>query len=257
MNNFRKIYNFTNENVNSFNSLYNFIDAKVLSVLGSGDQYFTSILNGAFEIELFDINSFAWDYFIFKYKCISILSYEDFFDYFVIKKLDDRRYFDNVKKYLPYDVLIKFENLYNINNKISWIFEYDDILINYDDGSVIPYLKKENYYKLQNLLSNRELPTFYFNNFINLPRKLNNKIYDIILVSNIFNHIYSENMIEYVFEFKEILNKFNFYEMQAFYCWWLGSDFEGILVKNDFIINSVESSKKLKLTNDYVISLRK
>jgi len=257
MNKFRKIYNFTNENVNSFNSLYNFSGAKVLSVLGSGDQYFTSVLNGCSEIELYDINGFAWDYFILKFNSISILSYEDFFDYFIVKKLDDREYFNKIKKYLPYDVAIRLENMYSKTGKLSWIFKYDDININYNDGNIIPYLDKEKYYKLQGLLINRKLPTFYFNNFINLPSKLNNSNYDIILASNIFNYLYSENMLENISEYKELLNKFNYFEIQAIYCWWLSSEFRDNLLKNNFEIDAVSSSKKLKLTDDYVISLRK
>ena len=51
-----KIYNFSNENLISYESLYNFNSAKVLSVIGSGDQYFSSLLYGAKEIDLYDIN---------------------------------------------------------------------------------------------------------------------------------------------------------------------------------------------------------
>ena len=43
----QKIYDFTNENVGAFKSLFDFSNAHVLTVLGSGDQYFTSLLNGA------------------------------------------------------------------------------------------------------------------------------------------------------------------------------------------------------------------
>lgn len=34
------VYPFTNENLTSYQNLYHFDNAKVLSVLGSGDQYF-------------------------------------------------------------------------------------------------------------------------------------------------------------------------------------------------------------------------
>lgn len=68
------VYPFTNENVTSFESLYNFDNARVLSVLGSGDQYFSSLLYGAKEVELYDISSRAWDYFILKYYGIMIFS---------------------------------------------------------------------------------------------------------------------------------------------------------------------------------------
>lgn len=57
-----KVYPFTNENVASFNSIYDFSNAEVLSVLGSGDQCFSSMLFGAKEIELYDCNDLAWDF---------------------------------------------------------------------------------------------------------------------------------------------------------------------------------------------------
>ncbi|MEG0960743.1 MAG: hypothetical protein RSE60_06630, partial [Erysipelotrichaceae bacterium] len=58
-----KVYGFTNENVSSFKDLYDFDNADVLTVLGSGDQYFTSILNGAKNVDVYDINRCAWFHF--------------------------------------------------------------------------------------------------------------------------------------------------------------------------------------------------
>ena len=46
---------------------------------------------------------------------------------------------------------------------------------------LIPYFNSEKYYQLQSLLRNRKLPTFYLENFVNLPVKLDNKHYDIVL----------------------------------------------------------------------------
>ena len=68
----------TNENVASFKQLYNFDMANVLTVLGSGDQYFTSLLNGASEVSVFDVNYTAWLFFRIKFKAIRVLDYNDF-----------------------------------------------------------------------------------------------------------------------------------------------------------------------------------
>lgn len=254
---FRKIYSFTNENINSFSSIYNFSNAKVLSVLGSGDQYFTSLLNEASEVELYDINNLAWYYFILKYYSILILSYEEFYDYFVVNKLDDVKYFNKVKEYLPYYVSCKFEDLYNSFGNISWIFQYSDVSLNYDDDRFIPYLDIINYYQLQKMLKDRNLPNFYLNNFGNLYNFVDNKNYDILLTSNIYNHMYLDNSIDNICSYKQLLNKYNCNHIQALYCWWLNDDFKEELLNNNFEINAVNTSKKLKLTNDYVISLRK
>ena len=50
-----KLYRFSNENLTSYQDLYDFKNKKVLSVIGSGDQYFSSILYGAEEVTCFDM----------------------------------------------------------------------------------------------------------------------------------------------------------------------------------------------------------
>lgn len=253
---FKKVYRFTNENVASFNDLYKFDNAKVLSVLGSGDQYFTSLLNGASDIELYDINNLAWDYFVLKFYGIMILSYEEFINYFVANKLDDYEYFKKIKNYLPFSVSNKLENLYSKNGKLSWIFEYDPLAC-YGDYKIIPYFKEDEFYKLQSILRKRELPTFYLRDFSNLSTILCGKSYDIILASNIFYSLYLSNEIDKLHLFKDILNSYNYSEFQAIYCWWLNDDMREKLLENNFDIESVHTSRSLKFSDDYVISLRK
>lgn len=253
----KKIYRFTNENLTSFDNIYNFSNAKVLSVVGSGDQYFTSLLNGAKEIELYDNNDLAWDYFLLKYYSILTLSYEEFFDYFVIKKLDDYSYFEKIKKYLSPYIAYKIGKLYNKNKQISYLFEYENMEYNYNDGIYIPYLNIENYHKLQTMLSKSKVPVFHPSSFSNLSKQLSSKYYDIIIASNIFYNLNFKEEINKVSEYKELLNKFNYSEFQAIYSWWLNNDLKQKLLENNFEINEVKSTMKLKLTNDCVISLKK
>lgn len=73
-----KVYGFTNENLAVFPKIYNFDKANILTVLGSGDQYFQAKLNGAQNVDVFDINYLAWHHFVLKYTAIKVLSYEDF-----------------------------------------------------------------------------------------------------------------------------------------------------------------------------------
>lgn len=61
------VYAFTNENLTCLKDLYDFKDKKVLTVLGSGDQYFSSVLFGAKEVDVYDIEPKAWDYFVLKF----------------------------------------------------------------------------------------------------------------------------------------------------------------------------------------------
>ena len=78
-----KVYSFTNENVSSYSDIYNMNGANMLTILGSGDQYFTAILNGAKNVELIDINVISWYYFVLKFTSIKYLSYEEFIKFFI------------------------------------------------------------------------------------------------------------------------------------------------------------------------------
>ncbi|MBD8922989.1 DUF3419 family protein, partial [bacterium] len=86
-----KIYSFTNEFVRAYPEMYDFNDARVLSVLGSGDQYFTAILSGAKEVEVIDVNIVSWYHFVLKYTAIRLLSYEEFCNYFITNRLNDTK----------------------------------------------------------------------------------------------------------------------------------------------------------------------
>lgn len=252
-----EIYGFTNENVNSFASLYNFSDARVLSVLGSGDQYFASLLYGAREVELYDINERAYDFFVLKYYGIMLLEYEEFYDYFVLKKLNDEKQFKDLISYLPSDVRNRLCSLYN---RYSGLFLYltpDIASINYGDGHVIPYFDEDEYYRLQGILRSRGLPKFYLENFLNLPDKLPKNDYDIILTSNIFYWLYLDEEEERVLEYKKILERFGCPEVQALYSWSLPVSLEEKFLENGFDIESVPSAKSFQLYDDKVISLRR
>ena len=140
----RNIYGFTNENITSFSALYDFNKAKVLSVLGSGDQYFASILYGALDVELYDVNERAWDFFLLKYYGISYFDYDHFFDFFVTKELNDRKSFDYLLGYLPENISNNLLSLYKTYSGLSECLTPDIANICYDDGHIIPsYQNKE------------------------------------------------------------------------------------------------------------------
>lgn len=254
----RNIYGFTNENISSFSSLYNFDNAKVLSVLGSGDQYFASLLYGAKEIDLYDINKDAWNFFVLKYYGISILEYDDFFNYFVLNKLNNKKYFDYLVRFLPNDVRNRLYFLYDKYSGLSNYLTPDIVSINYNDGHVIPYFEKSEYYRLQEIISSKSLPDFYLENFRNLAFNFseNNK-YDIILASNIFYWLYLDEEEEKVGEYKSLLEKFDCPVIQALYSWSLPNDLEKVFLENGFSINSVSSAKSYQLSEDKVVSLCK
>lgn len=247
----KNIYVVTNENVASFELLYNFDKSKVLSVIGSGDQFFSSYLFGASEVELYDINIQAWDYFILKYFGIILLNYEEFYEYFIVSKLNAYEYFIRLNKYLPKDVSDRLNNLYAKNRKMSNIF----FRITADIKRTIPYLNPERYYQLQSILRNKELPKFYLGDFFELADELSKKKYDIILTSNIYNWTHLTYEKEDINYYKKILDKFKCPEIQALYSWKNLGMYEELF--EGFDIEKVPTANKLESTYDTVISLRK
>ena len=252
----KRVYPFTNENVSCYQDLYNFENAKVLSVLGSGDQYFSSLLYGAKEIEVYDSNYLAWDFFVLKYYGIVFLDYEDFYNFFVTKRLNDLRCLYQLLSYLPNDIanrLAKLQTEYVLLSRCLYLDVIDD---KYNNGYPIPYFNKEKYYQLQSILRNKKLPIFYLAPLQALPFVLEKKTYDIILTSNIFDWLYADLEEQCVKEYKELLNKFNYGEIQALYRYKLSENLKQELENNDFEINYVQGVNKLNLTRNSVVSLR-
>lgn len=215
-----KIYSFTNEFVRAYPEMYDFNDAKVLSVLGSGDQYFTAILSGAKEVEVIDVNIVSWYHFVLKYTAIRLLSYEEFCNYFITNRLNDTKIYAHIRNYLPDDVRKFFDNLIRLRIKFSNIRLRSNIFSLFtlsDYVRYIPYLEKENYYKLQSMLNNRKLPTFYLKSFVDLEKSS----YDVMLLSNIYHWI--DITPE---EFKKLIGGFDASEVQALYTWKISYDFE-------------------------------
>ena len=253
----KNIYPFTNENLSSYQNLYNFDNATVLSVLGSGDQYFSSLLYGAKEIELYDCNFSTWDFFLLKYYGILTLNYEAFYDFFVRKQLDDLNQFYKLLTYLPQDTAKRLTNLQKKYQKLSHVLYLDMIDDKYHSGRVIPYFDEQEYYRLQTILRNEKIPKFYLSHLQSLPYMLENNCYDIILTSNIFDWLYSELAENSIEEYKTLLNKFNYQEIQALYCWSLSESLQEKFENHNFEIQTVPSIKSLSLSKDSVISLRK
>ena len=253
----RNIYGFTNENISSFSSLYDFDNAKVLSVLGSGDQYFASLLYGAKEVDLYDINKDAWNFFVLKYYGILTLEYDEFFNYFVLNKLNNKKYFDYLVRFLPDDVRSRLCFLYDDYSGLSDYLTPDVSGINYDYGRIIPYFEKDEYYRLQGILSSLNLPNFYWDNFINLSDISSKNKYDIVLTSNVFYWLYLDEEEEKVEEYKSLLERFDCPVIQALYSCSLPNDLEKVFLENGFDIASVPSSKSFQLYDDKVVSLIK
>ena len=250
-----KVYLFSNENLNSFNNIYNFDGSKILSVIGSGDQYFSSMLFGAKSVDLFDVNEKAIYYFLLKYVSIKHLPFEVFVDFYN-SNLDDLNVYKSIREFLPFYARVYFDTLYRRGKLFSLEIIYP--LVNKNEENIkriIPYFNADNYYKLQKILNERDsYPHFYISDFMNLFSKLD-KEYDVMFFSNIFAWLdikekkYVNFLIKYYFTYLSENGS-----IQMFYNWFNDKkSFKGFsLVKRV----SVESAFS-PLNMDSVFTLKK
>ena len=140
----------------------------MLTILGSGDQYFTAILNGAKNVELIDINIISWYYFVLKFTSIKYLSYEEFIKFFITEKINNNVVYAKIRNYLPNDIRNFFDKMVIIKSSFSNILLSSGMteLFSEDDYKrYIPYLEENQYYKLQETLRSIELPVFSHQDF--------------------------------------------------------------------------------------------
>lgn len=243
-----KVYPFTNENLMSYQEHINFTDKKVLSVLGSGDTYFSFLLFGAKQIDLFDINSNAKDYFILKFFSFITLTYEEFINFFVTSKLNNIELYNKVRYYLPPKTKQHLDNIIKTKQKLSnliFTISLNSNPINFTTNRVVPYFDKDAYYILQNILRNVDLPKVYTKPLQELYKELKEK-YEIIILSNIYGHM---NMT--VEEYRAFLNNYlnimtNKGIIEAHYAW--NNKEEKEFLKNGFTKIEVPS---IRLVEDY------
>lgn len=248
---YNRVYTMSNENVCCYKNIYNFDNARVLSVLGSGDQYFSSLLYGACEVDVIDINYTAWLYFRIKFKAIKMLNYNEFIDLFINRRFNDMDIYN--KLYLVLDDEEMQYYIYLIghinNNLVNDCF--NPMLIGRtsdswkNKGKIIPYLSEDNYYILKEIIMDKELPVFYNEDFMKMKKKNG---YNILLLSNIYDYI-EVNADEYC----EYVLKYGADEALVRYCWCVEQSFDKF-IKNGVVIDKVRGTFTRK---NYVLSLRR
>lgn len=246
------IYLLSNENLSSYRNLFNFQNSDVLSVVGSGDQYFSSLLYGAKSIDLFDINLYAIYYFVLKFEAIKHLSYEEFIKHF-LNYDNGTELFSKLSDFLPKNTKEFFKRFFSAGNSLKYLAcFYNSDKIDLRDGNFIPYFKESEYYRLQNMLKNIQYPRIYLYNILSLFSMLD-KNYDIMLFSNIEDHL-AKNIVECY----EILKEKAFPHLkdggiiQANYYWY------HYITNSSYQIDEVQSLHGGNGSqSDYVLSLRK
>lgn len=198
--NFSKMYIMTTENINGFLNKYDLKDKSVLTVAGSGDQRLNSLLKGAKDVTCFDINPLTELHLKLKDTAIKNLDYDKFLYFFDIysnkynKEYSslDSRIFKEFKDSLDEDAF-SFYN-YVINESIY--LHCRDIYIDFDNELSIlknmnNYLDEKKYYELRNIIKDKKID-FIDSSIENLPYKIENRKFDMILLSNISDYIHHE-----------------------------------------------------------------
>ena len=240
-----KVYGFTNENIDAFPEFFNFDNASVLTVLGSGDQYFSALLNGAKNVDVFDINYLAWYHFILKYTAIKVLSYEEFMQMFVSDNLDNLSIYAKLRKYLPDEVKYFFDKLISLGRTFSSI-KIKNIIFDNAKINNIPYFNENTYYKLQSILQSSNFPAFYNCNLLDIL-KFTKKSYDVALLSNIYHYL-NNNPSDY----HDFLSKINCPEILALYTWILNEEEKYEFLENGFDIHQIPG---VLHESDYIVTL--
>ncbi len=247
-----RVYAFTNENLSSFKDIYDFEGRKILTVLGSGDQYFACKLFGAEKVEVYDSNPKTWPYFVLKFYSMIILSYEDFRKLFTENPVCDFSILNRVLPYLPHDVLTKLRNLLDAKTGLENHLLYSPLSNhsrNYATGIVIPYFDKSEYYRLQAILRKTSLPKIYIGNFLDLPEKLDVSPRDILIASNIFKWLTLSPE-----EYDKFLSSFNIDTIQAYYTWHQDKNLMGHFQKMGYRIDFVEHPSPLTTEKNMIIT---
>lgn len=251
----QKVYGFTNEFVAAYPRLYNFDNADVLSILGSGDQYFTAMLAGAKNVTVCDINKNAWYHFVLKFTAIKYLSYEEFMEMFITNGLDNMRLYFKIREYLPTDVKKFFDILRITKMKFSFIkisSPFSDSFSKNDYIRMLPFLEEASYYKLQELLNNVTLPTCIIGDFSSIALGDERKDYDIALLSNIYHWM---DLPPDTFKF--LLDKFDNCIMQALYAWSYSYEIKEF-IELGFQVTPVPSVKQTPAnTSNYVLTYKR
>lgn len=240
-----KVYGFTNENIDAFPEFFYFDNASVLTVLGSGDQYFSALLNGAKNVDVFDINYLAWYHFILKYTAIKVLSYEEFMQMFVSDNLDNLSIYAKLRKYLPDEVKYFFDKLISLGRTFSSI-KIKNIIFDNAKMNNIPYFNENTYYKLQSILQSSNFPAFYNCNLLDIL-KFTKKSYDVALLSNIYHYL-NNNPSDY----HDFLSKINCPEILALYTWILNEEEKYEFLENGFDIHQIPG---VLHESDYIVTL--
>ena len=195
----RRGYFSTNENLKYIKS-FDIKDKDVLTICGSGDHAFMSLINGAKRVDTFDTNPLQYYILELKRAAILGLSKEDYLKFFPIygSNPEERyniKYYKLIRDYLHEESKLFWDKIYSTNN-------YDKLYL----LELFSYSLElgSNYTLEYDLLKRRLLEDsikFYYTDIYHISNCVNPNTYKLIMLSNVFDHIYQHkeyNEIEYL-----------------------------------------------------------
>ena len=209
-----KFYNMTTENIYGFLKNYDLNGKSILTVAGSGDQRLNAYLLGARNVTVFDSNPLTLLNMRLKDAAIKNLKFSDFKGFYGIEedKLNeyaqlDVRLFNKIKDDLDEFTFDFFQFI--ISN--DELLDVDDVYFNFQNDYKV--LKKANYYfnakryiELRKKIKNKGI-NFMYCDVTELPDTLEDRKFDMILLSNISDYIHCIYDINYLEHFRYLIDK--------------------------------------------------
>ncbi|MBQ8294151.1 MAG: DUF3419 family protein [Alphaproteobacteria bacterium] len=185
------VYLFTNENISgTLKTAGDISGARVLTVGASGDHAFEGLLAGASRVDTFDINSAQKNVIELKSHMIQHLGYSDFMNFF----FDSHDFFYHkilhpIQPYFSKNLndFLKICTGENMRSNFKYRAAHTS---DYNIKNLQYIATPQNYERLRTHLVKK--PDFIHCDIANLSAKLTGK-YDLILLSNIFDYMYSNS----------------------------------------------------------------
>lgn len=193
---FERIYAFSNENLKECFGNFDIQNKKCLTVLGSSDQAFDLFLNGAMEVDAFDVNPLTKHYFYLKKAAMTAdltkKEYLDFFNGYGVNTRENAlntNTYHKIQSFLEKDERLFWDYLFeNYSSKdISTHLFSRELLSSKMLERTIKYLSDEGFQEIKKNIHKLKI-NFYQQDLMNLPETLNNT-YDFMYLSNIVQYI--------------------------------------------------------------------
>lgn len=193
------IYSFTNEKANSEiyrKTLEN--KEKILTIIGSGDQIFNSVLLGSKDITATDISNFTEYYFNLKLAAVKALTYDEYLEFFNLKsrKCLSKELYEKVLPFLDRETAYFWSVLFSLHNTSK--IRKSDFFMPANIKDYVknnPYLSsRHNYATLKSKINDVNIKIVIGNIFALIGTLRNG--YDLINASNIMDYHFGS---EYLF----------------------------------------------------------